>query len=122
MEHTILFQRELRRMRNKKRRVARLKRKIMISTMILILVAAFSVTLGSIFVQAKATDQLPSHKYFTSIEVGAGDTLWSIANDNISLTHYASIGDYIDEVLQINNLSGDEINAGQHLIIPYYSS
>ena len=35
---------------------------------------------------------------------------------------YASYTDYIDEVKQINHISGDDIHAGEYLTIPYYSA
>ena len=67
------------------------------------------------------TDDI-SYKYFTNIQVDAGDTLWSIADEYAYGEHYASNKEYIAEVKRINKLIGDDIIAGQYLIIPYYSS
>ena len=62
-----------------------------------------------------------SCKYYTSIEVQSGDTLWSIASDHIT-EEYRDMNAYIDEVCSINKISQNEIHAGQYLTIPYYSS
>ena len=67
------------------------------------------------------TDDI-SYKYFTNIQVDAGDTLWSIADEYADGEHYASNKEYIAEVKRMNKLKGDDIIAGQYLIIPYYSS
>ena len=58
-------------------------------------------------------------KYYKTIEVNVGDSLWSIASENKS-GEYRTINDYIDEVKSINNLSEDKINSGEKLIIPYF--
>lgn len=60
-------------------------------------------------------------KYFKCITIDEDDTLWSIANENIS-EEYLSVEDYIDEVKSINNLVGDKIYNGATLVIPYYDA
>lgn len=58
-------------------------------------------------------------KYYTSIEVQEGDTLWDIAGI-YSVKGYQSRTEYIDEIRTLNHLSGDNITAGVYLTIPYY--
>lgn len=61
-----------------------------------------------------------STKYFTSITVESGDTLWSIAEEYMT-EEYASVNEYVDEVVYTNNLSDEsDIKAGTHLLVPYY--
>ena len=69
---------------------------------------------------SKASNEQVSFKYYTSIEIEPGDTLWSIASEHISV-EYDSIQEYIDEVKELNQLGPDEIHSGQYLTIPYYS-
>ena len=77
-----------------------------------------SVLFGTIKAQAAPAE--PSYKYYTSIQIQTGDTLWSIAG--VYMTgEYPSIDAYIDEVCSINHIAPDEIHAGQYLTIPYYS-
>jgi hypothetical protein len=65
----------------------------------------------------------PDHentKYFTTIQVESGDTLWEIADEYMT-PEYASIADYMDEVRTINHISEDDITAGCYITIPYYA-
>ena len=64
----------------------------------------------------------PSYKYFKSVEVAKGDTLWSIAKDNIDYEYYKNTYDYVNEVKRMNSLTSDRIVAGSYIIVPYYSS
>ncbi len=69
---------------------------------------------------AKARELPSGYKYYTSIVVEKGDTLWDIANQYIT-PEYGDISEYIGEVKYLNHLRGDEIHAGEYLTIPYYS-
>ncbi len=65
--------------------------------------------------------QSASYKYYTSIEIEKGDTLWNIAEEYIT-PEYGSVQKYVDEIKDLNNLGDDEIHSGQYLMIPYFSS
>lgn len=71
--------------------------------------------------KSKAADDINSYKYYTSVRVEYGDTLWGIAS-NYRTEEYHSLQDYIDEIKALNGLQSDMIRSGQFLIIPYYSS
>lgn len=82
-----------------------------------------TMVLGSVLfgtIRAQAAPAETSYKYYTSIQVQSGDTLWGIA-DTYMTGEYENISAYIDEVCRINHISADEIHAGQYLTIPYYS-
>ena len=60
-------------------------------------------------------------KYFTSYVVKDGDSLWNIATRYMT-GEYASVNDYIEEVIASNHLSTDGyIYEGQLLVLPYYA-
>ncbi|GFI22784.1 cell division suppressor protein YneA [Lachnospiraceae bacterium] len=63
-----------------------------------------------------------SYKYYKSIQITKGDTLWSIAYDHFDSKHYSNASDYVKEVKKMNNLTSDDIIAGSYIIIPYYLS
>ncbi len=111
-----------RRIRNNKiRRTRQLRRRISISVFSIVL-AAFLATWGfSVSSSAKDGSEAIEMKYYTSITVSGGDTLWSIANEYMG-EHYKSADQYIAEVMSMNGLSDETICAGQHLIIPYFSA
>ena len=58
-------------------------------------------------------------KYYTSIEVSVGDSLWSIAEEYMDAGNQ-SVYDYIDEIKEINGLKSDQIRAGEYLMVSYY--
>lgn len=64
-----------------------------------------------------------SFKYYTSVTVGAGESLWELADDFIDYDYYKNKNAYISEVQRINHLEDEgSITAGQVLILPYYST
>jgi len=71
--------------------------------------------------QSQASVEHQNFKYYTSIQIKNGDTLWSIAKKYIT-DDYNNIQEYIDEVKSINQLGPDDIHSGQYLTIPYYSN
>ena len=60
----------------------------------------------------------PVYTYYKSIEIRSGDTLWGIAKENMP-SGYDSTLEYVQELMEMNGLSSDNIEAGQHLIIAY---
>ena len=62
-----------------------------------------------------------ANKYFTSIEVQAGTSLWDIAEEYMT-EEYDSPQEYIQEVKNINHMNQDLIYEGSYLCVPYYSS
>lgn len=71
--------------------------------------------------RSKAAAQNNSYKYYTSIEIEKGDTLWKIAEEYMS-SEYVNVQDYVDEIKEVNHLGDDDIHAGQYLMVPYFST
>lgn len=97
------------------------RRNIIILILSVLLAVALSILFISFSTQANDTKHQPSYKYYKSIEVSKGDTLWSIAKNNIDSRHYKSTREYVAEVKKLNSLPTDNIIAGSYIIIPYYS-
>ena len=57
----------------------------------------------------------------TSSRYKSGDSLWSIAEEYITVD-YENIYEYIEEVKEMNHLHSDFLKSGTRLCIPYYSS
>ena len=70
-------------------------------------------------VEAKTADW-NIEKYYTSILVEEGDTLWSIADEYMT-SEYEDRDSFMDEVREMNHLTGSIIHAGSTLLIPYYT-
>lgn len=70
---------------------------------------------------AKAPAQTEKeYKYYTSIEIQEGDSLWSIAEKYCDDKH-DNINEFIKRVQKMNNLSDSNIQCGTYLMIYYYS-
>ena len=85
-----------------------------------ILILIICVSFGAFFVSAHekaGTDDIV-YKYYKSIEVHPGDTLWNIAEDTMT-DEYSSVAEYVQVLKDMNNLHSDDIQAGQNLIIAY---
>ncbi len=106
---------------------AQLKRRkqIVKRRMFLLLATAFVITIGSmvfgsIFSKAKnpAAD-IPQYKYYKSITIEQGDSLWSIAEEYCT---DQDTREYVSELKQLNSLTSETIYAGQHLLVAYYDT
>ena len=78
-------------------------------------------------VRASEEETAPTYKYYTSVMIGAGESLQSVAEKYRSAAHYGSAEDYLDEVRAINHLrlpNGAEkaVTPGDCVILPYYSA
>lgn len=95
------------------------RRYIIISGLLLTLFIAF--ICGSVIVHADNTAAVKNEKlYFKSIVVSDGDTLWSIASDNVDYNHYSNIYTYMNEIIELNNIQSSTIIPGEKIIITYY--
>lgn len=98
--------------------------KKMIAVTILIVVSIIVLLASSISAMASAKNSTePVYKYYTSIEVQDGDTLWSIAESYID-GYNISREDYMDELCELNHLDldGSSIHSGEYLTVAYYSN
>ena len=60
------------------------------------------------------------NKYYKSVRVESGDTLWTIADDYIQNLNIDKL-DYIEEICELNQIDGDHIQAGEYIVVAYYS-
>lgn len=100
--------------------VARRKMILLLTTVLLITIG--SIVFGSIFssAQSNAEESGIQYKYYKSIEIKKGDSLWSIANEYCEDGYYDSTKDYVEELKEINNLKSENIHYGQRLVVAYY--
>lgn len=111
-----------RRIRNNKiRRRREMRRNLFMCVLTMMLVVSLSLIFFGFGTKAQENDEVIYYKYYTSITVQAGDTLWDYAEQYGDKEHYDSAKDYIKEVIKMNALSNDKITSGQHIILPYYS-
>ena len=105
----------------KTRREAKRNQRIALYAIVLIAVLAFTGSILFCSTKAQAAPAEPTYKYYTSIQIQKGDTLWSIADSYIT-DEYKDKKEYIQEICSINHISEDDIHSGQYITIPYYSN
>lgn len=109
--------------KSKRRRQVQLS-KLFLCFAALLLVISLSVSFGTRLVDAHdgTVDGMQNeYKYYKSIELSYGDTLWDIAEEYMN-EDYDSIYEYIDELKDINGLESDDIHDSQYLMVAYYDS
>ncbi|MFV0364313.1 MAG: LysM peptidoglycan-binding domain-containing protein [Suipraeoptans sp.] len=92
-----------------------------------LLTCAFSMVIICMFVFISTTDAAnakdepanPTYKYYKSVYIEQGDTLWSIAKEH---KNDETTQAYINELKEINNLTSDNIEDCKHLMVAYYDN
>ena len=93
------------------------KRRGILAVAVLLLVSLF---LFGMLVRADDAEEEPFlYKYYTSVQIRPGDTLWDIASEYCR--DPGQIRKYMKELKRINHLGSDEIHAGRYLTVVYYS-
>ena len=107
---------------NRIRRRRELRRRKRVGVLVLFVTVLFLSTFFSLRTRAEGSQNETLSKYYTSIQVRSGDTLWGYARQYGNRQYYKNSKEYIEEVMAINSLKDDTITAGQHIILPYYRS
>ena len=106
---------------NKMKRRRQLRRHIIVAITTVLLISCFSICFFSFKAKAQSDSEEIAYKYYKSIVVESGDTIWEYAKEYAHEDYYDSYDSYVKEVIRINAMSDDSIMSGQYLIIPYYS-
>lgn len=111
--------------RNKatKRKLRNLKRKLVVLTMITLFILIGCMHFGKLSSDAHGNleEDPVSFKYYKSIEIQDGDTLWGIAEKYMD-DEYDSVQDYIAELKEINQLVTDNIQSANYLTVVYHDT
>ena len=114
-----------RRRSSRAERIARRRRERMKKTaaffLTLIIMTAVGLFIGIKLTttSANADTKAPRQKYYREYQIEKGDTLWSIAGDEMG-PGWSDIREYIYEVEVLNGIEGDSLTAGNYLQLPYY--
>ena len=105
---------------NKREAVLCKQRKII--AIIVLVFVSLGILLGtSINALASSKADVASYnKYYKSVRIEAGDTLWNIADEYIADLNIDK-QKYIEEICRLNSICEDDIYAGEYIVIAYYS-
>lgn len=110
--------------KKKRQRELREKRPFFITGAVLIislLSVCFFLYFGDRVVKAQESVNDIQYKV---VEIKDGDSLWSIAKENMDNTNdsgFTNIYQYIHEIKRCNNMKSNQINTGCYLMVPYYN-
>ena len=72
---------------------------------------------NSIITFAGSRAEQPVHKYYTSVQLQKGDSLWSLS-DQYASSDRTSRAQFIDEVCELNGISKDNtLHSGEYLVV-----
>ena len=69
-------------------------------------------------ITSNAKQEHALHKYYTSIQIEDGDSLWSIAQEYRGIEDTA---DFVEDLKALNGLSSDRLQAGSYILVPVTS-
>lgn len=99
------------------------KRRVRNLTVILLMILAFcSGFFGHTLLNSHAEEKSvrPLKRYYTSIQLRQGDSLWDIAKQYSDGSGY-SVREYVDELKRMNGLKGEDIHSGEYLTVVYFA-
>lgn len=103
---------------NNRTAVVKKQRLTLLLIFVAVIVSSIIFASGRVYAKGSISE---NNKVYKSVMIYSGDTLETIANDNIT-DGYSSVDDLVKEVVMINNLGAvRELVPGNHIIVPYYN-
>ena len=114
--------RSTRRMQQRRKKILFRRRLITFCVMISIVISLFLILSFSFSSDASSNSDTEQYRYYTSVNVTSGDSVWSIAESHMDELHYRSTREFVTDIAHINKISPNaSLKAGTNLIIPYYA-
>ena len=113
----------LRVINNRKRRERELRRHIITFVVMISVLIILSMFIFFSFKSDASVDSAhQQYRYYTSVTVTSGDSVWSIAREHMDPLHYRSVESMVNDIASVNRISPEaKLNAGTNIIVPYYS-
>lgn len=99
------------------------RRRIRNFTIVILMIVAFcSGFFGHTLLRAHAEEEYvkPVKKYYTSVQLKKGDSLWGIADKYLEGSGYSK-KEYVEEIKRMNGLKDDQLHAGEFITVVYFA-
>ena len=107
--------------KNLAKRAAVIRHQRRVLAIVIIAIVFFGILLGTgISALANNDKEYTQYKYYKSICIEEGDTLWDIADEYTKGTDIDH-NSYIQEICDMNGIYAEEIHAGDYIVVSYYS-
>ena len=110
------------------RAVRKIKRYSMYITFTAIIIAVLTILI-TLFVKivdhvnASAFYDFDREREYVEYTIKTGDTLWTISENMASvMPEYGGTRAYLEDIKNVNHISGDKIVTGKTILLPYYKS
>lgn len=100
----------------RQRQLILFRRKLLAALTATVIVISTIIIINTVTAQG---DGMEKEKYYKSIMIEYGDTLWDIAKEYYDSSSY-TIPEYVEELKAINKLDCDNIQSGSYITISYY--
>lgn len=98
----------------------KIQKRVVAAVCLLILVLCCSFILSGVLRSGKSEAQDPKPVTYHSVMIETGDSLWSIASENLP-AGYESVNEFMQEIIRVNDLGSTQIEAGNYLLVPTYA-
>jgi len=95
-----------------------IKKSAIILAVLMMLICSIFVIKNKSYAAQELSDKTICYK---PIFVRQGDSLWSIANENMT-EEWGSTDKYVAEIKKLNNMKDSKLIAGSYISIPYYAT
>ena len=114
----------VRSMNNKRRREKQLRRRIITfcvsASVIIFLALILSFSFKS---DASSSEDQKQYRYYTSVIITTGDSVYSVAEKYMDNLHYRNVDELACDIAEINRISTKtELQAGTSIFVPYYEN
>ncbi len=105
---------------SRKKRERQLHRRITIFVVMTSVILFLGIFLSFSFLSDAKGTGTNKDRYFTTVTITAGDTLWSIAEEHMD-PHYNSVAALVGDIAKINRIPVDsKLTPGGNLFVPYF--
>ncbi|SEK34199.1 MULTISPECIES: LysM peptidoglycan-binding domain-containing protein [unclassified Butyrivibrio] len=112
----------VRSMNNKKRREIQLRRRVVTFCVSVSVIIFLALILSFSFKSdASSSDDHQQYRYYSSVSIASGDSVYSIAEKYMDDLHYRDINELAHDIASINRISTNtDLVAGSKIFVPYY--